>query len=592
MTKEYELRIDPVKLSIIQHRLDMITEEMATTMLRTARSTVAASAKDYSVCVLDSRGWLVAVKESLPCLLWGVGLATRNVIEYFKGEISPGDLILVNDPYTIHCGSHLNDWAFILPVFYKDKLVFWTANRLHQLDIGGNVPGGYNIFATDIHQEGIRIPPVKICDAGAFRTDVFELLLANVRVPTQQRGDLMAMIGAARTGEKRILELIEKNGVDFMKLATEDLLNSTEAAMRARIEKLPDGIYRGETMIDGDAFGGPYTFRVKLIIEGDEITLDFSESDPQVKGFVNSSYNNTYTHAFIGLVTNVGHDLPHNEGMLKPLKLIAPEGTIVNATYPRPVGRCTVVAGAAILQAVWRAMAPVMPERSTAAYSMGGAYLETAGRDPRTDEPYTCLHFPAAGGGGANWGCDGWHSVDSANTLGSLYSGDVEIYEFKYPYFITRLSLNQDSAGAGKWRGGLGVDYRWINEGSEGILIPVGDQHKVPQPGILGGKAAPLNRSHLIRAGDNSQVDITRKDIFELHPGDMVVIQTTGGAGVGDPLERDPDVVKEDVIQERVTPGKAKEYYGVLFTADRWPYDVDYEGTEKYRNELRKKRNR
>ena len=171
--------------------------------------------------------------------------------------------------------------------------------------------------------------------------------------------------------------------------------------------------------------------------------------------------------------------------------------------------------------------------------------------------------------------------------MGALYSGDVEIYEFKYPYFIVKLGLNQDSGGAGKWRGGLGVDYRWINEGSEGILIPIGDQHIVSQPGVLGGKAAPLNRSYLTRANDKSKIDITRKEIFDLYPGDLVVAQTTGGAGVGDPLDRDPDVVREDVMNERVSVQKAKEDYGVVFVADKWPYEIDYEGTERLRGELR-----
>lgn len=590
MSRQYALRIDPVKLSIAQNRMDIITEEMATTMLRTARSTVAASAKDFAACILDRQGWLLAVKESLPCILWGQGLATRAVMEYYHHKISPGDLFLLNDPFTLHAGGHLNDWTFILPVFYKGELVFWTAIRLHQLDIGGNVPGGFNVLATDIHQEGIRIPPVKIYDAGIYKWDVMELLLANVRVPVQQRGDIMAMIGALRTGEKRLHELIEKNGLEFMKLVAEDLLDSTEAAMRTEIEKLPDGIYGAESSIDGDPYGGPYTCRVKVIIEGDGITVDFSRSDPAVKGWMNSSYNNTYTNALLGVVTSVGAGLPHNEGMLKPLKLIAPEGTIVNAAYPHAVGRGTVVTGAAILQTVWKAMSAVIPERSTAAYSMGGSYLVTSGTDPRTGEPYTCLHFPAAGGGGANWGCDGWHSVSAANAMGSIYSGDVEIYESKYPYFITRLALNRDSGGPGRWRGGLGVDYRWINEGSEGILVPIGDQHVVPQPGVLGGKAAPLNRARLTRSTDGSEVDITRKEIFNLQPGDMVLAQTAGGAGVGDPLEREPDMVREDVINERVSPLKAKEDYGVIFKADRWPYELDLQRTAEYRAELKRKK--
>lgn len=561
--KEMIFRVDPVLVSIVEHKLESIAREMGITMERTSRSPIFFLAHDFSTCIFNAEGLLVAQVEYIPVHVAGGSFAARAVIEYFGEDIYPGDIVLVNDPYTLNAGNHLMDWTILAPVFYGEELLFWACNRAHQIDPGGSVPGGYIPDATDIHQEGLKISPVKIYERGKLRRDMFDLILNNVRFKEGQRGDLMSMIGSVRIGEKRLMELIEIIGTENIRLSVDDLIKYTETLMRAEIDKVPDGLYQAETSFDGDPFGGPYTIRAKVIVEGDTLVVDLSESDKQVKGYVNSSLSNTYSCVYIALMTSLGQDLPRNEGVLKPVRIIAPAGTIVNAQYPAPCGLCTLHCGQEIIEAIWKALAQAIPEKVSAGWSRLTSVGATVGWDPRTNEPFTCFNFNAMGGAGAIWGFDGWHALGTPIGSGGTVHYDVETLELVYPHFVLEYELHKDSAGVGRWRGGCGMVYKIRNYGYNTILSSMAEGMKTSTFGIMGGKPSDkVPQIKILQKG--MEITVDDKKVIELEEDSILICLNQGGAGVGNPRERELEKIREDVKNEIVSLEMTKEAYGVI----------------------------
>ena len=371
-----EASVDPVTVSVVQHRLHAIAEEMGEAMLRTSYSQIINSSRDFSTALCDAEGRLIAQAEHVPIHVGALPWAARAVHDAFRGTIRPGDVYLLNDPY--HGGNHLPDLTAFVPVFDGDRLAFWSINRSHQSDIGGATHGAYNPGATEIFQEGIRIPPLKLYDRGRLREDVMAMIVLNVRHPREFRGDLAAMIGSARVGERRMHALLAELGSATTHAAIEAVLDGAERQVRAVIASWKDGVYHGEAVLDDDGHGTEdIHIRATVTKRGSDLEVDLSASDPQATSFVNSSYPNMRSAVVVALAYLIDPQTPKNDGAFRPVSVIAKEGTVVWAKPGAPVTLCTNHCGQEIIEAIVKALAPACPERV-----MAGWGTALSGRDP------------------------------------------------------------------------------------------------------------------------------------------------------------------------------------------------------------------
>ncbi|MYE53945.1 MAG: hypothetical protein F4X34_01950, partial [Chloroflexi bacterium] len=388
---------DAVTLSVVGNRLESIAIEMMDVMLRTALSQILNASRDFSTAILDGQCRLVAQGEGIPVHVSALPVAGRAVLDYFGDSIAPGDVFLLNDPY--FGGSHLPDITAIRPVFVDGKLAFMTVNRAHHTDVGGGTHGGYNPSASEIFHEGLRIPPLRIYDGDVPRDDLLQMMSANVRYPKNFLGDLNAQIGSVLTAERRIRGLIDHYGSEPLTRIVDGILDATEAQVRSFISDWPDGEYFGESLVDDDGFDSKLIpIRATVTISGDTLTIDLSESAPQVTGFINSAYANTRSHAHAAIMYLAPYDVPKNEGSMGPLKVIAPSGLIVNADSPAPVCMSTNHCAEEIVEAIFKALAQAVPEAVNAGFSRRLRYAIT-GTDPRTGESFLWHFFMARGGG-------------------------------------------------------------------------------------------------------------------------------------------------------------------------------------------------
>jgi len=557
--------MDPITLSTIWYHFQTTCREMRFVLERTAQSYLMAVLKDLSVGVWLADGSTVAVPTGLPCQFLGTGFAIKDIAEKFKGNLNPGDVILTNDPYHGGNNCHLPDWGFLRPIFYKGELLFFVMIRGHQADTGGNFPGGYFPNAWDIHAEGINIPPIKVIEEGRECTTVLELIWANVRWRNAVRIDNYAMIATTKFAEDRIISLLDQHGKEQVMSAISQMISRTERAVRAEIASFPDGTYTGEaaTDDDGSVLDKPVTVRLDLTVKGDELVLDFSRSDPQVPGFVNNVFASSYASAIATLLCHFDPTLAdfHNEGSLRPITMLAREGTVVHAQYPSTVGAAPVAVGCQIQEAVLEAMSKVLPERCMAAWGKHrGCY--TFALDPRRGTSYVRTTFDYDGSAGAVWGFDGPTGPSTLPTMAQVIHANVEENEDRFPWLITRTEILPDLMGAGRWRGGCGIDWRAVNEGPGGrIATGSSDGDDVKGKGAQGGHPTPLARTYLERPGERVRVKAHR--MVEFKERDLYIKLSAGGAGVGSPRERDIAAVVKDVRNGVVTPKAARYIYKV-----------------------------
>jgi N-methylhydantoinase B len=592
MPKEelFKTRINPLDFEVIHCGIRTITEQMTAVMERTARSPEHFAGRDYSMGIFDGKGNTVCLYEGNPIHLWGVPYACRATIDFFGDDLHPGDAIWANDPYTGSCGSHLQDANMLSPVFYNDKLIFWAANRAHQVDIGGAAAGGYNPSATEIYAEGVRYPPLKVGENYEIRKDTFNLVMANMRFAYKQRGDLLAMIGANRMGERGLVKFIERYGLDTIETFLEDLYDYTERLLRIEIEKLPDGTYYGEAKGEGGPRCPTYTVRTKITIKGSDMIVDFSESDPQVPVYINSPLCNTVTCTWIALMTSIGKKMKYrSEGITRPVKVITKPGTIVDPTAPAPVSTCTNFCAKQIIECIWSIFAKIVPEITPAGW--GTIPFEVlAGVDPRhNNAPYGSVDFLTCGGGtGAIWGTDGWATGTPQITSGALHYPDVEVYEEVLPNRWDVWEMEPDSGGPGRWRGGLCMRTEITNVGGDGWVHTGGQGFRIdtlPVPCIGGGKP-PKPAKRWIVEPDGKVTDANDLLSYPWRYGAHMTVFPQGGCGVGDPFERDIEAVKKDVIEEKVSIEAAKREYGVVIEPNT--FEVNKSETERLRSPSRK----
>jgi N-methylhydantoinase B len=539
-------RVDPITVSVIQHRLHAIAEEMGEAMLRTSYSQIINSSRDFSTALTDAEGRLIAQAEHVPIHVGALPWAAKSVHDAFRGQIRPGDVYLLNDPY--HGGNHLPDLTAFVPVFDGERLAFWSINRSHQSDIGGATHGAYNPAATEIWQEGLRIPPLRLYEEGRLRADLLEMIVLNVRHPREFRGDLAAMIGSARVGERRLAALLGEFGPELTHAAIEAVLDGAERQVRAVIAGWPDGVYRGEAVLDDDGHGAlDVTIRAKVTKRGSELEVDLTGSDPQVKGFINSSYPNMRSAVVVALAYLIDPETPKNDGAFRPLSVIAKEGTVVWAREGSPVTLCTNHCGQEIIEAIIKALAPACPERAMAGWGRRFR-IALQGTDPRTGRPFIWHMFQARPGGGGSAAGDGWPAAGEWQAAGGIKFGSLEVAEVRFPLFFRRHEFRPDSGGDGRCRGGPGALLEMVVEvEADAVANTAGDGVRHGACGILGGGDGLPHRYLLTSAGRPDRPLNTKEVGIPIRPGDVLEVRSGGGGGYGDPTERPPQARARDL---------------------------------------------
>lgn len=577
---------DPILVSVICNRLDSITKEMGKTMLRTSRSPIFSEARDFVTAIFDRRLRLVAQTAYIPVLLAATPWAVRSIAESHEGDIHDGDVFALNDPY--RGNNHPPDMTIARPVYWKGEIAFWAVTKGHQADVGGGGAAGYHPAARSVWDECVRIPPVKLYEGGRANSGVWELILANVRLRALVEGDLHCLVGATTVGERDLKRLLDKYGLDPLDTAIDAILDASERQMREELRRIPNGVFRAERQIDNDGIvhERPVNVRVGIEVKDDEIVFDYSDSDPQVAGFVNSPFPNTASASHVALFTLLDPGLRQNAGAMRPVHCLAPEGSVLNPRDPAPTTACTVLTDEAIIEAVWLAMSPALPDRVQAAWARwcGPA---TAGFNPRTGRPFGEIHFMSKGGGGAAQGCDGWDHIGTVICLGGLRSPDPELHELVNPYFIEEFEYQPDSAGPGRWRGGMGVRYRWRVDADDLLCATFGGgTRETTAPfGLLGGAGAPRNVEYLHHRNGRIE-EIPPNTMMSLEAGQRLEIISGGGGGFGDPRERDADKVMNDVLDGLVSVAQARDAYAVAINAGSM--SVDQEATAQLRNHTRR----
>ena len=533
-------RVDPITVSVIQHRLEAIVQEMGEAMLRTSYSQILNSSRDFSTALCDAEGRLVAQAEHVPIHVGAIPWAVRSVQEFFGDRVRPGDVYLLNDPY--HGNNHLPDLTAFVPVFAQQRLLFWSINRSHQSDIGGATHGAYNPGATEIWQEGLRITPLRLYEAGVVRDDVLKMIATNVRHPRDFQGDLAAMIGSARVGERRLLALLDEYGAPTVGPAIDAILDGAERQARACIAAWKDGVYRGEAVLDDDGHGFRDIYiRAKVTKRGSDLTVDLSDSHPQVTGFVNSSYPNMRSAVAMALAYLIDPETPKNDGTFRPLTVIAKAGTVVWANPPAPLTLCTNHCAQEIAESVIKALAPACPDRVLAGWGRRFR-IAIQGKDPRSGRPFIWHMFHARPGGGASPAGDGWPTAGEGQAAGGIKFGSVEVTEVRFPLFFARHEFRPDSGGDGRYRGGPGSILELHAEIAEPARAnTAGDGTRHAPYGILGGRDGLPHRYRLRSRGRRDRVLRTKEVGVVVRPGDVFLVESGGGGGYGDPRQRAPE---------------------------------------------------
>ena len=533
-------RVDPITVSVIQHRLEAIVQEMGEAMLRTSYSQILNSSRDFSTALCDADGRLVAQAEHVPIHVGAIPWAVRSVQEFFGDRVRPGDVYLLNDPY--HGNNHLPDLTAFVPVFAQHRLLFWSINRSHQSDIGGATHGAYNPGATEIWQEGLRITPLRLYEAGVVRDDVLKMIATNVRHPRDFQGDLAAMIGSARVGERRLLALLDEYGAPIVGPAIDAILDGAERQARACIAAWKDGVYRGEAVLDDDGHGFRDIYiRAKVTKRGSDLTVDLSDSHPQVTGFVNSSYPNMRSAVAMALAYLIDPETPKNDGTFRPLTVIAKAGTVVWANPPAPLTLCTNHCAQEIAESVIKALAPACPTRVLAGWGRRFR-IAIQGVDPRSGRPFIWHMFHARPGGGASPAGDGWPTAGEGQAAGGIKFGSVEVTEVRFPLLFARHEFRPDSGGDGRYRGGPGSVLELHAEIAEPARAnTAGDGTRHAPYGILGGRDGLPHRYRLRSRGRRDRVLLTKEVGVPVRPGDVFLVESGGGGGYGDPRQRTPE---------------------------------------------------
>ncbi len=568
------MKLDPVKFEVIRNALVEATEEMGVALRRSAYSTNIKTRADFSCAVFNHRLQFIASNFGQPTHLGSmVELVPKALKEFGVEKLGPGDAILSNDPYL--GGVHLNDIALIAPLYYKGTLFGYLANIAHHVDVGGGAPASVGAFR-EVFQEGVIIPPVRLVQDGQIVTDVFRLVLSQIRSKHESAGDFRAQIAANNTGTRRMTELIDNIGLDEIGFYTDELLAYSERRTIADLKRLPRGVFEAEGQVDNDGFTtDPVRLRVRVVIDDDGVLFDLSGCDEQRRAPVNSTYTQTLSACAYVLKCITDPDVPANDGFYRQVRLHAPIGTVVNCVSPAPV-----VGGfethTRLVDTIFKALSQAMPDLVPAGTKAMMCHVGFGGINPRTGD-YYCFLETIAGGYGGRSHSDG---PDAVQTHGqNTQNAPIEETELNYPVRVTKYELVNDSEGPGQFRGGLGVRRDYLFPDSTPTFTILADRDRQGPHGLHGG--LPGKPAEYVLNPDTDPVILSSKVTLDLKPGDVVSYRTCGGGGYGPPLKRDPLSVLRDVHESKVTRERARDVYGVAIDET---LKVDSEATRHLRS--------
>jgi N-methylhydantoinase B len=574
-------KADPVVTEIVRNGIMAVTEEMKTNLMRTAYNIIIYEALDFTTGLFTPAGDTVSIGIGLPMFIRGMAETVKAKIRHFgRDTMAPGDIYVTNDAYLT--GSHLNHVTLTLPIFHQRVLVGFSCCMAHWLDIGGTLGG----MTTDIYSEGIQIPILRLHRAGEVNQDVVDIIRQNVRLPGRAMGDLRAQVTAVKTGERRFLQLIERYGRVAVLDAIAAIMDQSEASARSRTRAIPDGEYHAESYMDDDGIevGKPVPIRVRVVVKGADMTIDLSDVSRQVRGFYNSGVTTGHACAQVAYKCLTSPtDYPINDGSFRSLKSIVPPGRVVSATRPAPM-RWWMTYPMTIVDTIFKALEPAIPDRVIAGHHADLLVAACHGINPRTHEFFIANFGPLGGGWGAKRSEDGVSATVCIND-GDTHNGPNEQAEAKFPLVVESYALVSDSGGAGRHRGGLGVER--VVRARTDLTMNTQIERAHCKPWGLDGGLAGTGNAVALRRGGTWKTDFPNAKVLvaELKAGDAFRVRSGGGGGYGSPLDRPVDRVREDVRQGYVTATAAAELYGVVI--DPHTHEVDAAATERQRAQRR-----
>jgi N-methylhydantoinase B len=568
---------DPITLEILWRRLISIVDESDSSVARTAFSSLLRDAHDYTCMFTDQKGRELAQGSfATPGQSGAMALGIKNLVGQYPLETyKPGDIFITNDPWAL--AGHLNDVCVMSPIFYKNKVVAFTACVFHHSDIGGRVSSDNH----DVFEEGLFIPFVKLYDAGVLNPSVMEMIRWNVRTPDEVIGDIRSQIAANHVCSEKIRQMLRDNDLENLDDLADQVIRRTEKSMREEIEKIPDGIYRAEGVIEQMKGQQDVVIKAAVEVKGSDITVDLDGSSPQVHWGGNVVYNFTYAYVFMAIKSMFGPDIPNNDGCAKPVKLKAPEGTVVHCKFPAAVAARLVI-GHYITEIIYRALSEVAPAKVIAASGGTPAQMNVFYGKRKDGRPWHSVIIRGGGMGASSVGDGNYVYIFPANGANT----PVEIFESDTPLLVENRELLADSGGPGRMKGGIGQrEVFRVPDDQYAPLPPVNlgiqaGRHIHPPEGLFGGKPG-AKAQFLVNGVAGNPFGLT-----QLKPGDVVTIDAAGGGGCGNPLEREPERVETDVVKGYVSLEKAREDYGVII--DPKTLTLDEEATRKLRESLRK----
>jgi N-methylhydantoinase B len=549
--------IDTTTVEVIKGALIYAAEEMGIALKKSAYSPNIKERMDHSCALFNHRRELIAQAEHIPVHLGSMALAVQVGLEEYKGELAQGDMLLLNDPYI--SGTHLPDLTLIAPIFNGDKIIGYAANKAHHTDVGGKAPGSLAADSTELYQEGLIIPPVKYVKGGVVDPELSTLIRSNVRTPDVQMGDLRAQIAANNTGIRRVVELVDLYGVEVLHASMDQIMDYSEQRMRQEISGMPDGVYTGvDYMEDILPGGGDVEIMVTVTKKGDSLWFDYAGTSPQVERPVNAPLGVTVAGIYYTLISITDPTIPVNDGCFRPITLDIPHGCMMNPIRPGPVAGGNVETSQRNVDVLMRAFSKITPDKVPAA-SQGTMNNITIGGFTDDGEPWTFYETIAGGNGGrpTSDGVDGIH-INMTNTMNT----PIETLEAYLPLQFKAYRLRQDSGGPGKYRGGCGIERVWTLTSEKATLGVMAERTKIAPWGLNGGHDGALGEFILVRA-DGTEERLPSKVSIDIYRGDTLIIRTPGGGGYGDPRERDPERIRDDVLNGLVSPEAAKEKYGL-----------------------------
>jgi N-methylhydantoinase B len=552
--------LDPITLEIMHNALRSVTDETFIALMKSAYSTNIKERRDHSTGFIDTRGRLVVMSDaSLPVHLGSLLGVTATLLEkYAREEIRDGDIFIANDPH-VAGGTHLPDVTLVMPVFVDGELLGFMGNIAHHADMGGMTPGSLAGGMTEIYQEGVRIPLIKLFRQGELQVDLLELVLLNVRVPHERRGDYFAQVAACRLGARRMMEMASRYPPACLNVAFDAIIERTEQRMRRAVAAIPDGTYTFEDWLDDDGHGTlDIPIRVQVEVVGERIRLDFTGTSPQVPGNLNTGLNATQAAACYAIKALLDPDIPSNQGVLDVVEVFVPEGSLINCTFPGAVAQRATTCQR-IVDVVLGALAPALPDASVGAANGANTTAVFSGVDPETQQPYVYLET-LGGGFGGRAAKDGKDAVQVHITNTSNLP--VEAIEMEYPLLVEGYQVVEDSGGAGTFRGGAGLRRIVRPLGHTCTFNGAGERFRHQPWGVFGGQPGRSGR-YLLRDGTGGETRLDDKPMnVTVTPEHTVVIETPGAGGYGPPEQRDPQKVQEDLRSGKFTPAFIQAHYG------------------------------